>query len=89
MNRVTQRGTGVFGNGMHDFILRDMELGERVAMAQDDEDCGYGALFDLSYEQYLAEEYARTVARPMTPEEIQASREAAKAAGIERKVIKL
>lgn len=54
--RITQHGNGVFGSGMHDFIMVDLELGERVAMCQDDEDCGFGALFDLSYEMYLKEE---------------------------------
>jgi hypothetical protein len=46
---ITGKGAGLFGSGMHDFILMDLELGERVAMWQDDEDCGFGALFDLQY----------------------------------------
>lgn len=29
------------------------ELGERVSRAQEDEDLGYGALFDLSYQNYM------------------------------------
>lgn len=44
---------GLYGNGMHFFILMEMELGTRVAMAQDSEDCGWSALWDLSYELYL------------------------------------
>lgn len=39
---ITGKGPGLFSSGMHDFILRDLELGERVAMAQDAEDCGFG-----------------------------------------------
>lgn len=51
---VTQGSyAGLFGSAMHDFILEDLELGERVALAQDDEDCGFGALFDLSYGEYV------------------------------------
>jgi hypothetical protein len=36
-----------YGSGMHDFILRELEVGTRVAMAEDDEACGFGPLFDL------------------------------------------
>ena len=39
---------GLYGSGMHDFILMELELGNRVAMAQDDEDCGYGILLDMA-----------------------------------------
>lgn len=46
---------GLYGKGMHDFVLTEMEMGTRVAMAQDDEDCGYGAIFDLQYEEYVAQ----------------------------------
>ncbi len=54
--RITQRGWGgLFGSGMHDFILRELEVGERVTLAQDSEDVGFGALFDLQYEAYLRE----------------------------------
>jgi hypothetical protein len=44
---------GLYGHGMHDFILDEAELGTRVAMALDNEACGFGALFDLSYEEYV------------------------------------
>lgn len=44
---------GLYGNGMHDFILTEMEVGTRVAMAQDSEDCGFGAIFDLQYQEYV------------------------------------
>jgi hypothetical protein len=45
----------IYGSGMHDFILRELEIGTRAAMAEDDEACGFGALFDLSFEMYLRE----------------------------------
>jgi hypothetical protein len=47
--------TGLYNNGMHNFILDEMELGTRVAMALDNEACGFGPLFDLSYELYMKE----------------------------------
>ena len=48
--------TGLYNNSMHQFILDEMELGTRVAMALDDEACGFGALFDLSYQLYIEQE---------------------------------
>lgn len=50
---------GLYGSGMHDFILDEMELGTRVAMALDSEACGWSALDNLSYELYLKEQEAR------------------------------
>jgi hypothetical protein len=50
--------TGLYTNGMHDFILDEMELGTRVAQALDDEACGFGPLFDLSYKLYMEQEMA-------------------------------
>lgn len=47
---------GLYGNGMHDFVMRELEVGWRVAAAEDDEACGFGPLFDLSYEEYLKRE---------------------------------
>jgi hypothetical protein len=38
---------------MHDFILTEAQLGTRVAHAQDSEDCGWSALLDLSYAEYV------------------------------------
>lgn len=46
---------GLYTNGMHDFIIDELELGTRAAMALDDEACGFGPLFDLSYELYRRE----------------------------------
>jgi hypothetical protein len=37
---------------MHDFILRECEVGFRVAAAEDSEACGWGPLMDLDYELY-------------------------------------
>jgi hypothetical protein len=48
--------SGLYTNGMHDFILDEMELGTRVAMALDNEACGFGALFDLQYDEYMRKE---------------------------------
>jgi len=50
--------TGLYTNAMHDFILDEMELGTRVAHALDDEACGFGPLFDLSYKLYMEQEIA-------------------------------
>lgn len=44
---------GLYGNGMHDFVLREAEVGTRAAHHQDSEDCGFGPLFDLQYDLYL------------------------------------
>jgi hypothetical protein len=38
---------------MHDFIIREIEIGTRAAICEDSEACGYGALFDLSYAEYV------------------------------------
>lgn len=57
-------GIGLHHNGMHFFILREMELGFRVAAAQDSEDCGWSALWDLSYEQYCREQEAKGLGEP-------------------------
>lgn len=44
---------GLYGNGMHDFVLMEAEIGARAAMAQDSEDCGWSALDDLSFAEYM------------------------------------
>lgn len=46
---------GLYGSGMHDFILMEAELGIRVAMAQDSEDCGFGPFWDELARQELGE----------------------------------
>lgn len=43
----------LYGNGMHDFLLRELEIGRRAAMVEDSERCGWSALDDLSYEEYV------------------------------------
>ena len=48
-------GVGMYGQGMHDFVLREAEVGTRVAMAEDDEACGFGPMFDASFVEYLRE----------------------------------
>jgi hypothetical protein len=44
---------GVYGHRMHDFILRELEIGTRAAMFEDSESCGWSALDDLDYERYM------------------------------------
>lgn len=44
---------GLYSKGMHDFILMELELGTRTAMYQDSEDCGWSALDDLSYLEWV------------------------------------
>lgn len=46
---------GLYGPGMHEFVLIEMELGTRAAIFQDNEDCGWSALDDLSYDEYMRE----------------------------------
>lgn len=47
---------GLYTNGMHDWILDELELGERVAHALDAEACGFGPLVDLQLTEYLLRE---------------------------------
>ena len=46
-------GIGLYGKGMHDFILRELEIGYRAAVVEDSERCGWSALDDLSFELYM------------------------------------
>jgi hypothetical protein len=45
---ITGKGGGIFGKGMHKFILDDLELGERVAMYLDHEQC-WGSVIALDF----------------------------------------
>ena len=47
---------GLYSSGMPGFILDEIELGTRVAMALDDEALGFGALFNLQYEEHMRQE---------------------------------
>ena len=47
---------GLYNNGMDQFIRDELELGTRVAMALDNEACGFGPLFDLSYWLHMGAE---------------------------------
>lgn len=40
---------GLYGNGMHDFIVREFEIGQRAALNEDSERVGTGPLLDLDY----------------------------------------
>ena len=48
----------MYGPGMHEFIVNELELGTRVASFIDDEDCwdGMGWFLSADYEQYCLEE---------------------------------
>lgn len=50
---------GLYNNSMDQFIRDELELGTRVAQALDDEACGFGPLFDLSYRLYMEAEGAQ------------------------------
>ena len=45
-------GLGIYGNGMHLFVLRELEIGARAATYEDSEHCGWSALDDLSFTEY-------------------------------------
>lgn len=47
---------GLHHNGMHDWIMDELELGARVAYALDSEACGLGPLLDLRLDIYLREQ---------------------------------
>jgi hypothetical protein len=38
---------------MHDFVLRELEMGRRVAAAEDSETVGFGPMFDAEYREYV------------------------------------
>lgn len=40
----------LYGPGMHDHVLRALEVGDRVAAAEDDEQAGWGPLWQARYE---------------------------------------
>lgn len=48
--------TGLYTPAMHQFILDELELGTRVALALDNEALGFGPLFDLQYDEYTRKE---------------------------------
>jgi hypothetical protein len=41
---------------MHDFVMRECEVGTRVAMFEDSESCGWSALDDLEYSSWALRE---------------------------------
>lgn len=45
-----------YSNAVHDFVIREIEVGRRVALAEDDEACGMGPLLDLQYAEYMRSE---------------------------------
>lgn len=50
-------GKGLYGSGMHDFVLAEMEMGDRVARCLDDADQRpLGWLEDIHYAEDMARE---------------------------------
>lgn len=43
---------GIYGQGMHDFVIRELEIGQRAASCEDSEACGFGPLLDAMYLEY-------------------------------------
>jgi hypothetical protein len=37
-------GSGLYGSGMHDFVMRELEIGTRAALYAEMEACGFSAL---------------------------------------------
>lgn len=40
---------GLYGSGMHDFVLREAEIGWRAAVNEDSESTGAGPMLDLEF----------------------------------------
>jgi hypothetical protein len=49
-----------YGRGMHDFIVREIEVGTRVALAEDMEWLGFGVWVGLSLIEHLEAERVTT-----------------------------
>jgi hypothetical protein len=48
--------TGLYGSGMHDFVITEAELGNRVALYADEADLDpMACYFDIKYQQYERE----------------------------------
>ena len=48
--------TGLYGSGMHDFVITEAELGNRVALYVDEADLDPMAwYFDIKFQQYERE----------------------------------
>lgn len=47
---------GLYSHGMHDLLMRELEVGWLVAIAEDNEACGFGPLFDVQAREYFERE---------------------------------
>lgn len=47
---------GLHHNGMHDYVLRELEIGTRAAMCEDSEQCGWNAINDLQYSEWCRQQ---------------------------------
>jgi hypothetical protein len=51
---------GLYGKAMHDYVMREIEIGHRAAACEDSEwNAGWSAIDDLTYEQYERERERR------------------------------
>ena len=51
---------GLYGHGMHDFILREIEIGKRAAACEDSEwNAGWSAIDDLLYSRWMEQDKKR------------------------------
>jgi hypothetical protein len=55
----------LYGRGMHDFVMTEIELGKRVVLAQDMEDCGFSALDSEPEEPMIDDNSLITVNRTL------------------------
>jgi hypothetical protein len=46
-NRQPMWPWGLYGAGMHYFIIRELEIGSRAALCEDSEYCGFSALDEM------------------------------------------
>lgn len=51
--RAMGRGANGWSPYDHEVIVREIELGERATRVQEWEELGFGALFDLSFDEYM------------------------------------
>lgn len=52
-------GMGIYGSGMHGFVMRELEIGYRAASYEDNERCGSSAIDDVLFMMYVREQEAK------------------------------
>lgn len=58
----------LYGKGMHDFIMRELEVGNRVAHDEDDEGAGFGPFWDLHFAVYVGRKKLVVIGKVCEPE---------------------